>query len=281
MKTLTFLERVPRLFWVIGGLVLLCGVGLADYATGYELSFSLFYALPIALITWFTGWELGLVSAVASAAIWLAAEVMAGATYSSPVIFLWNSIIRLGFFVITVFSLRMGKALEQERALASTDYLTGILNIRSFNVLAQREIDRSLRDHYPFSVAYIDVDAFKSINDRFGHVTGDKVLFTIANCLKQNLRKTDIMARVGGDEFGVLLPEMGLDVAQTVMSKLYEKLRKEMRANNWLITFSIGVMTFIDPPGSVPEMLAKVDKVMYSVKNGGKDNINFVLHVAG
>lgn len=281
MKTLTFLERIPRLVWIAGGLILLFGVGLADYATGYELAFSLFYILPIALVTWFTGWELGLFSAVTAAAVWLAAEVMAGAVYSSPIIYLWNSIIRLGFFALTVFSLRMGKALERERALANTDYLTGILNIRSFNILAQREIDRALRYHYPFSMAYIDVDNFKSINDRFGHVTGDKVLFTIANSLKRNLRKTDIVARVGGDEFGVLLPEMGLEGAQIVMSKLYERLREEMKAGNWAITFSIGVMTFVDPPESVPEMLAKVDKVMYSVKNAGKGNINFVLHVAG
>ena len=275
MNTISALEKQSRPFWVITGSALLCLVGTTDYLTGFEVSFSLFYLIPIALVTWFTTYKLGMMFAVASAIVWLIADIVAGVAYSHQIIYLWNSAVRLGFFALTVFSLELIKVLGREKTFARMDYVTGTLNTRYFHALAQREIDRSSRYRYPFTVAYIDVDNFKIVNDSFGHITGDKVLYAVADCMQRHLRKTDIVARVGGDEFAILLPEVELSLAKAVTSKMHRKLLEEMQKNNWPVTFSMGVLTFTDAPSSVNEMLNMVDRLMYSVKHKGKNNINF------
>ena len=275
LKVISALNKQSRPFWVMTGAALLCLVGVADYLTGYEVSFSLFYVIPIALVTWFTTARLGMVFAVASAMVWLIADIVSGAVYSYQIIHLWNSVVRLGFFSLTVFSLELIKVLEREKTFARMDYVTGTLNTRYFHALAQREIDRSSRYRYPFTIAYIDVDEFKTVNDSFGHVTGDKVLYSVADCMQRHLRKTDIVARVGGDEFAILLPEVEASLAKAVISKMHRMLLEDMQKNDWPVTFSIGVLSFTDAPSSVNEMLNMVDKLMYSVKHKGKNNINF------
>jgi diguanylate cyclase (GGDEF)-like protein len=278
MNVIAITEKVSRSLWITIGLALLCTVGLLDYLTGYQLSFALFYLFPIALVTWFTNGNVGVLTAFVSAGIWLTADILAGQVYSHKVIYLWNTAIRLGFFLLTVLSLRLGKILERERALARSDFVTGAVNARFFRDLAQREIDRSARYLYPFTIAYVDVDNFKAINDAFGHATGDKVLSAVADSMQQHLRKTDVVARVGGDEFVILLPEVGTEVAQAVISKMRHRLSEEMQDNSWPVTFSIGVLTFTAVPVSADEMLSMADKMMYTVKNSGKNNISYATH---
>ena len=283
MKTIALkmnaaLESQTRFFWVTVGIALLCLVGIIDYWTGFEISLSLFYLIPIALVTWFTGARLGMVFAISGAIVWLTADILSGAVHSSPFIYLWNSAIRLGFFALTVASLKLIKTLEQEKNIARIDYVTGLPNTRYFHDLAQREINRSFRSHNPFTTAYIDLDNFKAVNDSFGHVMGDKVLHAVADCMQRHLRKTDIVARIGGDEFAIFLPEIGSTLANAVISKMHNKLLEEMQNNNWPVTFSIGVLTFAKSPLSVSEALHLVDQMMYSVKNKGKNNITFATH---
>ncbi len=132
MKTIAVMEKLSQPFWIIAGIAVLCGVGMLDYLTGYELSFSLFYLLPIALVTWFTNYKLGIAAAFVSAGAWLTADIFAGASYSRPVIYYWNSTIRLGFFLLTVFFLELGKTLEREKTFARTDFVTNAANGRFF-----------------------------------------------------------------------------------------------------------------------------------------------------
>lgn len=278
LKVISALDKQSRLFWVMTGSGLLCLVGATDYFTGFEVSFSLFYLIPIALVTWFTTAKLGMMFAVVSAVVWLIVDIMSGSVYSHQIIYLWNSVVRLSFFALTVFSLQLIKILEREKNFARVDYVTGVLNNRYFRDLAQREIDRFTRYRNPFTTAYIDLDNFKSINDSFGHVEGDKVLSAVAGCMQRNLRKTDIVARIGGDEFAIFLPDIGLSLAKAVISKMHHMLLEEMQKNNWPVTFSIGILSFTDAPSSVDEMLNMVDQLMYSVKKNGKNNISFATY---
>ena len=140
------------------------------------------------------------------------------------------------------------------------------------------EINRSVRYKRPFTIAFIDVDNFKTINDTFGHTTGDTVLRIIAMNIKAHVRKTDIVARVGGDEFVVLLPETNAQNAPIVISNMQRELLKGMNENGWSITFSIGVLTLSTPQLSVDEMVGRADQLMYRVKNGGKNNIQYATH---
>jgi diguanylate cyclase (GGDEF)-like protein len=278
MNVITALEKASKGFWISVGFILLCIVAILDYLTGYELSFSLFYLIPIALFSWFISSWLGVLVSFISAGLWLIVDIFAGVEYSHPAIYFWNTLIRLAFFNLTVLLISLGKALERERTFARTDYTTGIVNTRFFHILAQTEIDRALRYKTPLTIAFMDVDNFKTINDSFGHTTGDKVLGIIANAMQRHLRKTDVVARVGGDEFAILLPEVGADAAQIVISKMQRRLLDEIWLNNWPVSFSIGVLTFITPPNSVDEILNMVDRLMYTVKNNGKNDIHYAIH---
>lgn len=228
------------------------------------------------MLSWVTNSQVGIVISFISAGIWLAVDVLSEEHFAHPIIYLWNAAIRFGFFLLTVLLLKIGKDLEIEKGIARTDYLTGAVNSRLFNEIIQMEIDRSNRYRHPITIAFIDIDCFKSINDQFGHSIGDKGLETVVRSMQKYLRKTDIVARVGGDEFAILLPEAGTDVAQIAISKMQHELLKEMRANHWTVTFSIGVMTFTSPPASADEALNIADKLMYSVKNNGKDSISYM-----
>jgi diguanylate cyclase (GGDEF)-like protein len=278
MKLIATKERMSQSLWLLIGLALLSVIGILDYVTGTELSFAQFYVLPIALVTWFTSAGLGVALAIVSAGVWLTADILAGAVYSHRFIHLWNTVIRLGFFLLTVLALRLGKTLRRERVVARSDFVTGAVNARFFRALAQREIDRSARYLHPLTVAYIDIDNFKAINDVFGHMTGDKVLAVVAHIMQQQVRKTDVVSRVGGDEFAILLPEVGTDEAKAVISKIGCRLSEEMESKGWPVTFSIGVLTFIAVPPSAEDMLSMADRVMYTVKNSGKNSVRYDTH---
>ena len=277
MKVITSLEKLSKPVWIMGGLALLCGVGFLDYLTGTELSFSLFYLIPIAMLSWVTNGRIGIAISFISACIWLTVDVLSGVHYSNPAIYFWNAAIRFGFFLLAVLLLKTGKALEFERIIARTDYLTGAVNNRFFSEVMQQEIDRSIRYQHPLTIAFIDIDNFKVINDQFGHSTGDKVLEIVAGTMRKHLRKTDIVARVGGDEFAILLPEADTNVAQIAISKMQCEVLNEMKSNHWNVTFSIGVMTFNTPPDSADEALNITDKLMYSVKNNNKDDVCYAV----
>jgi diguanylate cyclase (GGDEF)-like protein/PAS domain S-box-containing protein len=170
------------------------------------------------------------------------------------------------------------KAVEREKELARTDYLTGAANARFFHELVQQEIGRFGRYRRPFTIAYVDLDNFKTVNDLFGHSIGDKVLCTVVQHANSQLRKTDFVARLGGDEFAFLLTETDSAAALTTISKIHQGLLSEMQRNDWPVTFSIGVLTCIDTPRTADELVKMADGLMYSVKNSGKNAIHYAVY---
>jgi diguanylate cyclase (GGDEF)-like protein len=275
MKIYNMLQTKYRPYWVAFGFLLLFMVGILDYSTGTEISFSLFYVFPIVLITLTSNWQVGILSSLVGAVLWFAAEMLASARYSHQAILYWNTAVRLSIFLLVSYSIKLGKDLEREASLARTDFVTDVFNPRYFNERLKYEIDRISRYTDPFTIAYLDVDNFKTVNDRFGHSTGDSVLRAIASDLKKTLRKTDIVARVGGDEFALLLIETNEASARVVIKKACESLLAEMANSPWDITISMGVVTFNQAPKSVDEALDAADKAMYEVKTNGKNNVVF------
>ncbi len=266
------------MFWVSLGIVLVCAMGALDYVTGPELSLSFFYLVPITIITLGTDWRYGILAAIACAGIWLTVDIYDGVTYTHPLVPYWNALIRLGFFLIVVFFIRVNDKLQSEVVMARTDFVTGVYNTRYFHELAQTEIERSARYNHELTIVFIDIDNFKTVNDMFGHLEGDRALSTVAARLRDSLRKTDIIARVGGDEFAILMPETGADVVQIIMTKLQNNLLTEMRRHKWPITLSIGALTFNKVPDSADEMLNMADQLMYTVKNNGKNDIHYAVY---
>ena len=278
MNFLENIEKQNKSFIIAIGYIIIGVLGIIDTLTGKELDFSLFYVIPILIVTWHTGLGPGIVFSLISALVWLLSDVLSGhVTLLS--IYAWNTLIRLGFFLTIAFLLsRLLTVLEHEREIAHTDYLTGALNSLFFYNVLQMEINRSLRYKNLFTIAYIDLDNIKTVNDEFGHATGDEVLCFVVNQIKNSLRKADVVARLGGDEFALLMPETTQKSAQVVLSKLQHNILAGMQKNNWPVTLSIGVLTCIDTPPTANEAIKKVDDLMYSVKKSSKNNIKYATY---
>ena len=266
-------QKGPR-FWLAAGGVGVAIAGVADYLTGNELSFSLFYLIPVALVTWFSGRPLGLVISLFAAATWVGADVLVGAS-TSKYILLWNTAVRLGFFATVALLLPVLKSLEREKELARVDHLTRAANRRRFQEALQAELDRSVRYKQPFTIGYFDLDGFKSVNDKFGHRTGDRVLRAVVNRGKSKLRRTDLLARLGGDEFAILLPEIDQDSAKIIIPMIQNQLLEEMQRNGWPVSFSFGALTYQNGATTTEELIRRADELMYSVKNKGKNGIAY------
>ncbi|MFH1437248.1 MAG: GGDEF domain-containing protein [Pseudomonadota bacterium] len=257
---------------VITGLLLVPVLGVIDYLTGKDLSFSIFYVASVYLAAWFGGVWFGAAASLGSSFTWLAADLAGGMVYPHIGYALWNMTVRLGFFIIITMVLwRLKKALEREKRLAGEDPLTGAANRRRFVGLMRMEIYRAQRYGRPLTVAYIDLDNFKEINDSLGHAAGDEVIIAVARNIKKNTRKIDVVARYGGDEFVVLLPETGADAAKPAVEKIRAGLENAMRLNGWPITFSIGAVTSTRPPDEPDAVIMAADNLMYDVKNSGKN----------
>ena len=250
--------------------------GYLDYITGFEITFSFFYLIPMIIAAWYLGKNTGYFIALLCIIIWVATNWAAGEKYSNEIIRYWNAFFRLSIFLIIIWLVEEFKrALLHERLLAQTDYLTGIPNSREFYFQANAELMRASRSKQPITVAYIDVDFFKQINDQFGHMEGDSVLRAIAQSIRANIRKTDIVARLGGDEFAILLPNTDQNGAKYIMDKVLSKLAEQMERMAFNVTLSIGVVSFGLPPESVDDMLRKSDAILYEAKSGGKNKVIF------
>ena len=278
MNLLENIEKQNKSFIIAIGYIIIGVLGIIDTLTGKELDFSLFYVIPILIVTWHTGLGLGIVFSLISALVWLLSDVLSG-NVTLLSIYAWNTLTRLGFFLTIAFLLsRLLTVLEHEREIAHKDYLTGALNSLFFYNVLQMEINRSLRYKNLFTIAYIDLDNFKTVNDAFGYATGDEVLCFVVNQIKNSLRKVDVVARLGGDEFALLMPETNQKSAQVVLSKLQHNILAGMQKNNWPVTLSIGVLTYIDTPPTANEAIKKVDDLMYSVKKSSKNNIKYATY---
>jgi diguanylate cyclase (GGDEF)-like protein len=251
----------------VGGTTLLSAAGLivvaaVDLASGTELSLSLFYLGPIALLAWRTGVLGGAVAAVAGAAIWYGVDTAGGAIYAHPLIPLWNAFVRLGFFIIvSLLLVRQRRGMEREVSLARTDPLTGLLNRRAFGELATREVERSRRTGLPLTFAYVDLDDFKGVNDRLGHSAGDEVLCTVSRVMELVMRNVDIKARLGGDEFALVMPDTDATAATAAIDRLLTGLAAAA------VQCSVGTVVFVSSPPDVAGAIAAVDAVMYEVKS--------------
>jgi len=165
---------------------------------------------------------------------------------------------------------------ERLTELANTDPLTNLANRRQMSEKLQQEFARSRRYNHPLSLLYLDLDGFKSINDRFGHLFGDEVLIGASKALQGVLRATDLLVRVGGDEFAVLLPETNLEGGREVAVKLREALAAYARSLGPTVpelSFCAGVSQLLDEDLSGDEIIARADMAQYLAKSAGQAHI--------
>jgi diguanylate cyclase (GGDEF)-like protein len=245
--------------------------------TGTEASFTLLYLAPIAFGTWLVGLEAGVGLSLAAAVASTAADLVARQGTPLPsAILAWNLVIQLGVYLALVLLLGgLRSRLEGEQQLARTDGLTQVANRRAFIEAAELELERSRRTGRPLTLAYVDCDDFKFVNDALGHAVGDALLVTVAQTLRGSTRAVDAVARLGGDEFGLLLPETDGPTAQALLSRLSGTLLAAMQRQRWRVGFSMGAATWVTPAGSVDQMMARADELMYEAKRTAKGTARF------
>lgn len=231
------------------------------------------------LAVWYGGHRHGLILSFFSAAVWLAAEVGVGHEYSHFLTLAWNTVVRLMFFwLIMELLLSVRDKMATLTSLASSDPLTGLANSRFFLEQLEREHSRVRRYPELFTIAYLDRDNFKYVNDTLGHVIGDELLQRVGEVLKSNLRESDMAARLGGDEFVVFFPAMEESASKQVLEKLQRSLIAAMAERRWPVTFSIGVVTYHEAPSNIRKMVKIADDLMYRVKKSGKNNIAYITY---
>lgn len=165
---------------------------------------------------------------------------------------------------------------EQLSHLANTDALSGLANRRFFVEQLEREFARAKRYRRPLTLLYLDLDDFKAINDRFGHAVGDAVISNLSLSMRAVLRSTDLLARIGGDEFAVLLPETTIKGGVGVTQKLKRALVAFTSRPDCVITsltFSAGLAQFRFEDETIDDLLARADHAQYKAKDAGKGQI--------
>lgn len=274
-----WLERLYRLdpsLAIVAAALALAAIIAIDYATSTELTLGTLYLLPILLVGWNCGFAWGLAFLGVSLAAQIVMGLMQGYPFSSPVYFAVAIANRsVTYLVALVLTWRLRVFYDRERRFARIDHLTGIVNRRGFQEVLERELRRHARSSRPLCIAYFDCDDFKSVNDRGGHAEGDRLLRTVAQTLAANVRASDVVGRVGGDEFAILFPETDGEALQPAIDKLRAALAELCARDGWPVTFSMGVTTFHSPMPGAEAAVAAADMVMYRAKAGGKNQVAY------
>jgi len=246
-------------------------LGILDLLVPDDFILSFFYLLPIAFTTWFAGKRGGIaISLVCTyflSANYLKMDIVASA---------WNIVSTLGIFVIvTLMQDKIHQLFDEECKLARTDPLTGAINQRAFLELVGYEIMRLQRENIPYSLVYIDIDNFKMVNDQYGHKMGDEVLKSVATCLLKNHRKTDVVSRMGGDEFTIFFPETNSESVKVPTQRIKKFIDELSKSNGWPTTISMGVITCTKGVCDLGNIVSLADSLMYKVKNSGKNDVMY------
>jgi diguanylate cyclase (GGDEF)-like protein len=271
------LSKLSHTQITICALLLVALVGIVDSLADYQVSFLLLYLIPVVIATWYTSKETGITIALAASLAALWADLGTWPFERHYLIVLWSVITRFGSFLLVATLLDMLRVrLQLEQQLARIDALTGSLNRHAFMEQLQYNLDLAARERLPFTLAYIDVDDFKAINDTHGHHGGDRVLRIIASTLKEFSRRTDLVARLGGDEFAVLFPNTDQEGAKNFITKAKDSFDTAFRDTRPMVTCSTGVVTFLSAPASAADAIKTADLLMYEVKKSGKNAAAFL-----
>ncbi|MCA8913773.1 MAG: diguanylate cyclase [Planctomycetes bacterium] len=259
--------------------------GWLDYLTGEDVRSALFYVIPIVFVAWSIERRYVVLIALSSGVAWGLAEASVhGAELN--LVSTWNETAALVLFLVVGLAIatlrrerdqlkaansRIHDLLDLEERISRTDVLTGLPNSREFMERLTPEVARCHRDNKPLCLLYLDLDNFKRVNDRFGHLAGDEVLKRVAEALRKQLRASDVPARLGGDEFAALLWQTSAEGAAQIGQRMVDavvEIGSDYAGSE--LGASIGVVWYDNPPSDVKEVVKRADNAMYDAKKSGK-----------
>jgi diguanylate cyclase (GGDEF)-like protein len=179
-------------------------------------------------------------------------------------------------YITTMLAADIRYAVEKIRQVSDTDELTGLYNMRAFSSILQRAFKQSVRHGHPLSIVMVDSDNLKTVNDAHGHEAGNRLLQHVVRCIRDELRGSDVMARFGGDEFVLLLPETNRRGAQEMAERIRKSVdtaRFDIRGGELNSTVSLGVASYPEDGGNLEVILDKADKAMYRAKQRGRNRV--------
>jgi diguanylate cyclase (GGDEF)-like protein len=180
--------------------------------------------------------------------------------------------------VVTLLRERLTDVIGQLARASATDYLTGLLNRRAFDGEFLRQIDRAQRSRLPLALVLFDLDHFKQVNDHFGHAAGDRALCDFAELLDNERRSGDTLARIGGEEFAVVLFGVGLDEAIAFAERIGVELEGPSREGRPTLTASAGVVAVSDGEHTPSSLLVAADRALYGAKEAGRHRVGVWEH---
>ena len=269
--------RGPIARCAVGALGILV-IGFVDYLSGVELRVFPLYYLPLAALAWWFGRAGAAVATLLCGASWMASNMLAGRQYSVSGTWVVNTAMQTASFATVGLLIAVVRAsLQREREMSRSDSLTSLLNRKGFYEEARRLVALCRRSGRPLTVAYMDLDNLKEINDGLGHEVGDEVLVTAAAKIRAATRPSDVAARLGGDEFVLLFPELGGAEAMVTLERIRSSLAWEPTTESVPVSASIGAVTFAVPPEDVEDMIRAGDAQMYTAKAAGRDRVELLV----
>jgi diguanylate cyclase (GGDEF)-like protein len=257
-------------------------VGWLDGVSGDDAGLALLYLIPISL----AGWYGGVIAAIGVAFASVGAGFVANAPWttggSSPAIVAWSTLARAVIFMaqgimVALFRHYLEEAKRRaghEAALARTDLLTGLPNPRGFNDLAEPQLSHARAVGDPLCVMYLDLDNFKPFNEHLGHAAGDDILIEVAKIVERSVGNQSIAARVGGDEFVVLLRGSDVDRAEEIGMEMVSRIRQLGSVYQGLgFGATVGIARFETMPESVVRLITDADEIMFAAKSRAKGTV--------
>lgn len=273
------MSHSKRLVGVFACAAIILAIGWIDYVTGPDVGLSLLYLAPIAATAWIAGVAPAVIIACIAGASWLSADLAWRTDDTAIAISVWNAFTRFviyiseGVFIAVLHRDRekLRRLAAREAQLARTDSNTGLPNARAFLEQATRQLQHG----GPLCVLYVDLDNFKRFNDRLGHAAGDDILSEVARILRESVRGEDIAARIGGDEFVVLLGSRGdYADARRIADAIAEGIRSIAEPyGDFAFGATVGVACFREAPDNAEELLRAADDAMYQGKAAGKGRV--------
>jgi diguanylate cyclase (GGDEF)-like protein len=272
----SYIESKPKRLITLLGLLCVSLIGVIDYLTRWELQLSYLYIFPIVLVSWFVNKRTGILVVTYCAWFWFISGRLEGVKQSSAMIAVWNTSTTAGVLIAFVYIVaRLRSKFDRISDVANKDFLTGLPNARAFYELAAHEMKKAFGLE-PLALAYIDVEGFKWINQRFGYATGDQMLCSIAQTILQGVVRKDLVGRIGGTAFAILMPNTSSDGAHFILEKIHDELKNERRRYAQPVNVFISAVACTKAPRSVAQLMHQAETSMTRMKGNEGDALEIL-----